>query len=164
MQDIFDSLRNMEWDLDKIKSQSTHQTNFVTYGKNNPMYGLKGDNHPSSEWHKNSATKEYYNNKRIRTLESWMNDTDRRKQHSEKMKERWVNGKLSAEISRKNGQHGMVGKDVHNTLEIEYKGVLYYGWRELLENTNVSKHLYKKYYLNGIDPEPRIGADGPKAK
>jgi len=39
--------------------------------------------------------------------------------------------------------------------------VLYYGWRELQDKTKVTKHLYKKYYLNGIDPEPRIGCDGP---
>ena len=164
MQDIFESLRNMEWDLEKVKAHSYNHTNFITYGKNNPMYGLKGENHPSSYWHKNVATKKYYDNKKIGVLESWMNDSDRRKQHSEKMKERWINGKLTADISRKNGQHGLSGKDIHNTLEIEYKGVLYFGWKELLEKTKVTKHLYKKYYLNGVDPEPRIGKDGPQAK
>lgn len=30
-----------------------------------------------------------------------------------------------------------------------------------MEKTKVSKHLYNKYYLNGIDPEFRIGTDGP---
>lgn len=44
---------------------------------------------------------------------------------------------------------------------IEYKGKTYYGWRELQENTGVSKHLYKKYYINGMDPEERIGKNGP---
>ena len=39
--------------------------------------------------------------------------------------------------------------------------MLYYGWRELQETTNVTKHLYKKYYLKGIDPESRIGCNGP---
>jgi hypothetical protein len=77
------------------------------------------------------------------------------------MKERWKSGKITKETARKNGQHGMKGKDAHNSIAIEYKGVLYYGWRELQENTKVTKHLYKKYYLKGIDPEPRIGSDGP---
>jgi len=77
------------------------------------------------------------------------------------MKERWKSGKLTPEIVRKNGQHGLKGKDIHNTIDIEYKGVIYYGWRELKEKTKVTKHLYNKYYLNGIDPESRIGSNGP---
>jgi hypothetical protein len=58
----------------------------------------------------------------------------------------------------------MKGKEVHNVLELEYKGVVYYGWRELKEATGVTKHLYNKYYLNGVDPESRIGANGPAAE
>jgi len=42
--------------------------------------------------------------------------------------------------------------------------VIYYGWRDLLEKTKVTKHLYKKYYMKGIDPEFRIGCDGPISK
>lgn len=34
----------------------------------------------------------------------------------------------------------------------------------LLENTGISKHLYKKYYLNNIDPTNRIGKNGPIPK
>ena len=60
-----------------------------------------------------------------------------------------------------NGHHGLTGKDIHNTLDIEYKGVIYYGYRELKESTGVSKHLYNKYYLKGLDPEQRIGKNGP---
>lgn len=44
---------------------------------------------------------------------------------------------------------------------LENNGKIYYGWRELQETTGVTKHLYNKYYLNGIDPEKRIGANGP---
>lgn len=160
MDDIFKSLCEMKWNFEEFKINSTHN-NFVTYGSNNPMFGLKGENHPSSKWHKSEATKEYYDEKRIKVLEGWMNNEERRKQYSEKMKERWNTGKLNAEKSRKNGQHGLKGKDIHNTIDIEYKGVLYYGWRELQDKTKVTKHLYKKYYLNGLDPEPRIGSDGP---
>jgi hypothetical protein len=167
MEDILlKSLREIEWSdeiLEEIKQNSTRIA-FVSYGSDNPMFGLKGENHPSHHWHKNFATKEYYENKRESVLDSWMNADERRKQHSEKMKSRWQSGKITPETARKNGQHGMKGKDIHNTLDIEYKGVVYYGWRELKEATGVSKALYKKYYLNGIDPETRIGTNGPKPK
>jgi tRNA U38,U39,U40 pseudouridine synthase TruA len=55
----------------------------------------------------------------------------------------------------------MVGKLSPRALLLEYKGVEYYGWQELKEATGVTKDLYRKYYLNGIDPEPRIGKNGP---
>ena len=156
-EDIFESLKNFKCD---IKFDTVPWGSSLP-GKANHMYGLNGENHPSHWWHKEEATKEYYENKRKKVLESWMNNEQRKKQHSEKMKERWKSGTLTSEIARKNGQHGLKGKEIHNTLDIEYKGVLYYGWRELQEKTKVTKHLYKKYYLNGIDPEPRIGCDGP---
>lgn len=94
----------------------------------------------------------------------WENNTDRKKLMSEKIKNYWANNYESmAENSRKNGKHGMIGKLHPRALLLEYKGVNYYGWRELREATGVTKGLYKKYYLNGIDPEPRIGKDGPAA-
>lgn len=95
---------------------------------------------------------------------SWENDTDRKIKTSERMKRLWSEGKLKKEQARINGNHGLKGKDVHNTLEIEYNGVVYYGWRELKEITGVSKALYTKYYLNGLDPTPRIGKNGPNLK
>lgn len=161
MKEMLESFNNMEWDFEEFKKNSKQNYTFVTYGVDNPMFGLKGENHPSHLWHKTKASEEYYKRKTKSVVESWMNDEERRKQHSEKMKERWKSGKITPETARKNGQHGLKGKDIHNTLDIEYKGVLYYGWRELLEETKVTKHLYKKYYLNGIDPEPRIGCNGP---
>jgi hypothetical protein len=45
-------------------------------------------------------------------------------------------------------------------LKIEYKGTIYYGWNRLKKSTGVTKHLYNKYYLNGIDPVSRIKANG----
>lgn len=95
---------------------------------------------------------------------SWENDENRKLSHSTQMKEKWKDGRLSAEQSRINGNHGLLGKQIHNCIDIEYKGVIYYGWRELKEKTGVSKSLYKKYYLNGVDPEIRINANGPKPK
>jgi len=112
--------------------------------------------------HHPSKTDKDYNKKRSKsTTESWMGANERRNKHSEDMKKKWADGSFFKEMSKRNGNHGLKGKDIHNTLDIEYKGVVYYGWNELKEKTKVSKHLYKKYYLNGLDPEPRIGSDGP---
>ena len=46
-------------------------------------------------------------------------------------------------------------------IKVEYYGVVYIGWRELYDATGVSKHLYKKYYMKGINPSERIGKNGP---
>lgn len=48
-----------------------------------------------------------------------------------------------------------------NSTSIEYKGKTYLGWNNLLSFTGVTKHLYMKYYINGKDPELRIGSNGP---
>jgi hypothetical protein len=95
----------------------------------------------------------------------WKFAKERKKQFSSRMRKTWEdNYETMAANARKNGKHGMFGKLSPHALLLEYKGVQYYGWRELKESTGVSKALYKKYYLNGIDPEPRIGKDGPAAK
>tara|TARA_B100000508_G_scaffold136063_1_gene128539 strand:+ start:1192 stop:1902 length:711 start_codon:yes stop_codon:yes gene_type:complete len=44
-----------------------------------------------------------------------------------------------------------------NTKKYEYKGKIYFGADALKEETGVTRHLYGKYYLKGIDPEPYIG-------
>jgi len=94
----------------------------------------------------------------------WENNIERKKLFSTKMKGVWQNNyDHMAENARKNGKHGMFGKLNPRALLLEYKGVEYYGWRELKEATGVTKDLYKKYYLNGVDPEPRIGKDGPSS-
>ena len=133
-------------------------------GSANHLYGLKGENHPASYWLKHEATADYFDRRNAGVKRSWMAAEKRRKTHSESMKEKWVSGKLNAETARKNGNHGLKGKEVHNSKVIAYKGKTYYGWRELHEGTGVTKHLYNKYYLNGIDPESRIGKDGPTPK
>ena len=97
-------------------------------------------------------------------LKQWNGSSGRRELHSTKMKKLWEdNREYLTEKARKNGDNGLKGKTHPRALLLEYKGVEYYGWRELKEATDVTKNLYKKYYLNGIDPEPRIGKDGPAA-
>ena len=123
--------------------------------------GLGMINDLAIEWHK-TRPDSWLEGMRVSGLKQWKDNDARRKSNSIKMKETWEkNRKFMTENARQNGRHGLFGKDIHNTLDIEYKGVIYYGYKDLMENTAVSKHLYNKYYLNGIDPEPRIGKDGP---
>ena len=152
-------------ELKHIKNEIPEDENvrgggFCFWGEDNAMYGLRGSEHPASQWER---TEQYCDNVRDAVLtKQWKDNDSRRESHSKKMTETWENNyEHMAEQARKNGRHGMKGKDIHNTLDIEYKGVVYYGWSELKEKTGVSKHLYKKYYEKGIDPEPRIGKDGP---
>ena len=41
--------------------------------------------------------------------------------------------------------------------KLEYKGKTYLGYDNLLEETGVSRHLYIKFYQQGLDPEPYVG-------
>jgi len=45
---------------------------------------------------------------------------------------------------------------IKKTKDIEYLENVYKGWDELKLATNVSRHLYLKFYKNGIDPVPYI--------
>ena len=92
----------------------------------------------------------------------WVNNQERREDFSRKLRDKWEkNYDSMAEKARVNGKHGMFGKLHPRALLLEYNGLYYYGWRELKEATGVTKDLYKKYYLNGINPTPRIGKNGP---
>lgn len=104
---------------------------------------------------------------RISTIlkEGWKESEERRKQtgnifsesHAKRKQEDpdyFTKQKKSAILG------GLAAKE-KMSIRIEYKGVEYIGWRELFEATGVSKHLYKRYYINGVDPEPRIGKNGP---
>ena len=153
------------WNSPDRKFDLPPANNFVVFGQDNPMYGLRGTYHPASKWHKEERGIEWTENVRRGVLGSWKGNDKRRKEFSKKMSSTWENNyEYMAEQSRKNGNHGLTGKDIHNTIEIEYKGETYWGWKSLLESTGVSKRLYKGYYLNGIDPVGRIGKDGPPPK
>jgi len=116
----------------------------------------------ASEWHKNRPESWVENVRNGVLSKQWKNNDARRESHSKKLSETWLkNYEHMAAQARKNGDHGLVGKDNPATLELEYKGKIYYGWADLRENTGVSKHLYYKYYKNGLDAENRIGKNGP---
>lgn len=91
----------------------------------------------------------------------WENNDARRKAASEYMKLQWkTNREKMVAAARVNGKHSLHGRRAHNITKIEYYGNVYYGWDELRKATNVTKDLYRKYYMNGIDPTPRIGTNG----
>ena len=98
-----------------------------------------------------------------RMFDLWEKDQIRREQTSKRMKYVWANKRelmLSHAIENclKNARSG---KDNHMSKHIKYQGVVYYGWGELLSKTGVTKHLYNKYYVNGIDPFLRKNKNGP---
>ena len=81
------------------------------------------------------------------------------------MKTRWIERKDEfLQNALQNLPKNIKGRENGNVLAIEYYGKIYYGWRELKESTKVSKHLYRRYYIYGINSEPRIGKDGPLVK
>ena len=116
----------------------------------------------AENWHKIRPSDWVRNVSKGTYMKQWKDNDSRRKDASKKLKETWKkNREIMVEHARKNGKHGLFGKLNPFTNKLEYKGKTYYGWRELRENTGVTKHLYKRYYLMGKDPEPRIGCDGP---
>lgn len=99
---------------------------------------------------------------RQKVLKDWENNVERKQNLSDKMKKRWEkNRKEMIKHSLNNLPDPMIGKDNPNVKSIDYKGITYYGWRELKEATGCSKFLYEKLYMNGIDPSFRLGKDGP---
>lgn len=106
-----------------------------------------------------------------RTKQSWAGDEKRKAITSELMSkamaDRWKDEKLrphlleQARINSKKGNR--FGRDNYmcKDLELEFYGSIFYGWKELKDATGVSKGLYNRYYTKGIDPRPRIGANGP---
>ena len=81
------------------------------------------------------------------------------------MKDRWQSEEREELKKRaiQNLPNDTFGKNNGWSREVEYYGKTYYGWNELKRETGVSKHLYKRYYMNGINPEYRIGKNGPEA-
>ncbi len=51
-----------------------------------------------------------------------------------------------------------------HTNGIDFFGNIYVSYTSLLKETGCTIDLYKKYYLNNIDPRPRIGSNGPPPK
>lgn len=90
--------------------------------------------------------------------EQWKDNVARRKATSERMSLTWEQNR--DKLIEHNRAIASIGGKA-SAKDIEYNGVFYKGWGSLKEATGISKHLYMKYYINGIDPTSRIGANGP---
>lgn len=67
-----------------------------------------------------------------------------------------LNMSLSRKGRLKSNSHKTAIGEAHKK-DLEYNGEMYKGYDELIEKTGISKHLYKKYYLNGEDPIQYVG-------
>jgi hypothetical protein len=106
-------------------------------------------------------------NQKIRELvtASWENNEERRRNTAKTLKNWQIsNREQFLENNRKNAKLGGQASKLVKSLKLEYKGVVYLGWKELFDLTGVSKFLYKKFYLRGFDPSDRIGKNGPVPK
>lgn len=97
---------------------------------------------------------------------SWQNDVARREKFSSSMKKRVSEWKENdpegyLEEQRKRSKIGAQKSAEITRKKIEYNGIVYDGWSSLSEQTGVTKHLYNKFYVHGIDPIFRVGKDGP---
>lgn len=110
-------------------------------------------------------------NQKMRELvtANWENNIERKQKTSNNMKKLWHERgdemrESLLEHNRKIAKKGAEAAKKVLAKKILYNGKVYLGWKQLMEETGVSKHLYKKYYLHGIDPCDRIGKNGPVPK
>lgn len=98
-------------------------------------------------------------------LKHWEDNVDRKNKMKESLKKwREENREELLVICQKNAKLGGKASKEKNAKRLEYKGKVYLGWNDLYKETGVSKRLYKKYYLNGIDPSDRVNSNGPVPK
>lgn len=113
------------------------------------------ENHPSKKnsW-RISVSKAVYSH--------WEENKKRKQKMSEMVKKRWRDDPDAArKIAIQNLPEPMIGEKNGMVKRIEYNGEYYWGWRELLEKTGCTKHLYNKYYKKGENPLKRKGCNGP---
>lgn len=113
------------------------------------------ENHPSKneDWIDKVSTIVY---------DHWKDNAERRQKTSDRMKKNWEDNKEKlVDHNRKIAKLGAAAAKDVLAKRIEYRGKMYLGWKELYDKTGISKHLYNKYYLNGINPELRLGTNGP---
>jgi hypothetical protein len=86
----------------------------------------------------------------------WKYNEIRREEFSNRMKKTWENNReklLSHSLKNLEIINSIprTGKNNPNVKEIEYKGNIYYGWRELRDKTGITKDIYKNYYEKGLE-------------
>jgi hypothetical protein len=151
--------QKMHWALHRIAFSSSRK--YSWFKINHSKFLI--DNHPS----KNNIS---WSEKVSSAVAIHWNDNDlRRSAASKKMLE--TNNKRKRETPEIYYNHqttaaklGAQAAKNKLALRIEYNGIVYLGWKELCEHTGITKHLYNKYYVKGIDPMLRKGHNGPSPK
>lgn len=97
---------------------------------------------------------------------SWENDVERRHRLSEKMKlynetRKSKDFEAYLQEQRKRSKAGAAKSKEIVTKKIAYEGREFLGWKELEDETGISRYLYNKFYRHGINPSFRVGKDGP---
>lgn len=154
LQKQYDAIRSLDWVNEGYASINGYAGRNVK-GENNPMYN-RGD--LARQWCINNPEKASARNRKA-AITQWSNQETRNNRiKSMRGKKKTFKDESSfRELQRKKS---LISKE-KRSIRLEYNGVVYVGWRELYEATGVSKHLYKKYYMKGIDPSERIGKNGP---
>ena len=101
-----------------------------------------------------------------RVSSNWVDNEDRRIKTAKQMAEtnrilKEKDADAYYKHQRINARKGAIASKEKNASRLEYKGKVYLGYTELEEQTGITKHLYKKLYAKGYDPEFRKGKDGP---
>ena len=101
----------------------------------------------------------------LQTKKSWQGDIERKIKTSNRLKElhekrKSENSELYYNDQKNRATNASKKRKEKYCKKLEYKGSIYIGYSELLRQTKITKDLYNKYYLNGIDPELRLNSDG----
>ena len=157
LQRLHDVVRSPEW-INEALAQPRGYFGRDTSNENNPNFG-KGEK--VREWCRQHPDLASERSRKAATTQ-WA-DPHTRKSKVEGMRGKTKSRKNLTEEQFKQLQRTKSLKSaLMNSIKIEYNGKVYCGWQTLLDETGVTKHLYRKYYINGIDPLLRKGASGPK--
>lgn len=129
-------------------------------GENNPMFG-KG--HKIKQWRDSNPNKleEMRNKNKDSALKQWSDSIIAIKQKDAmRNKKRTMKNQTHEEFIQMQKAKSQIGAE-KTKHQIEYEGSTYHGWNELLQKTGVTKHLYRKYYINDLDPLSRKNCNGP---
>lgn len=156
-QNHFDCVRSTEW-INEGYAQPNGYAGRDVSGENNPRYG-KGKE--VKLWIKNNPDI-VSERARKAAITQWRDGRDKKilSMVGHKKTRKTLSEEQFKQLQQKKALQAKLKCDTH----IEYKGSVYVGWNELKQKTGITKHLYKKYYLNGIDPCLRMGKKGPVPK
>jgi len=149
----------MQWALHRIVHGKTEPLNSRQYNAFRIAWSnfLK-ENHPSKQ------NPEWITKVTEGVYKQWEDAVERREAQSERMNDlnakRKENYDQYLKEQRERSKSGAQKSKEKTALRIEYNGETYLGWNDFKEATGISKHLYKKFYANGIDPAFRVGKDG----